>query len=517
MLAKPRTRFPVLLVLCLCGVILAAPPADTGGEEVPALTGEPQEYIAEFGGARLEPPFSVRWTFSTIPQPDNITRPVLHGDSVYVTQGGAVRSLDPRTGAERWSFSPEEASIITSPVPWQDLVIVGADDRHLYALDAANSEVLWETTCAGAISPDPIIFDGSLIAGARDMVYSIDPASGQPQWIASCPSAIDFGPITDGVRLYFVGHDGSVQAVSAAERRFRWRGPVPRGPRSFPPAYAERRVIVPGGRGLVGVSATSGRTAWTAELPSGVTGPPAVDGDTLYVPSGDGQLYTLYARSGTTRPAPTYKVPDAITAPPLILRDIIVVGTGTGLLYAMDRRSGVIRWVYRCRSPEQTPSAPAMFGIYAPPLASEDAIYCLTGMGDLFCLSPDALDLTGPEFSEFHPRSGQALPATVPIFATVAITDHGSGIDPGSLTAAVDGNGTEIALGLAYGLATMDLGVLPEGIHLVELTARDYRGNENTVKWSFLTSATIAAPAEPGLPSGAARQTRGGGGGRRGF
>jgi outer membrane protein assembly factor BamB len=443
-------------------------------------------------GADLQPPLSVQWTFSMGSRPSNTTVPLIQGDRVYVSHGGSLYCLEVRTGAERWNFSPDDGGVTTSALGWRDLVIVGCDNDRVYALKAQDGTTAWESTCAGRVCPDPVLVDDLVVLAAKNMVYGLEPASGSVRWASSCTSAISFGPVTDGSMLYFLCQDGSVQSIDAAQKRYRWRAVTPVGSRTFTPTFGGRRVIVAGGRRIAAV-ARSGAVSWDVELPSGIAGAPAVAGDTLYIPGADGQIYTLRAASGAEQRAAPLKVDGPVTAPPLVTGNTVIAGTGTGLLYGLERESGAVRWVYRCRAPEQAPSDAARFGIYAPLVVQDGNLYCLTGMGDLFCFSGAAPDWAGPNFSDFEPEPGAAISGADPVVLTFAATDEGTGIDPGSLQASVDGRPVEIDFDEPSGVGTIGLDSVADGPHLVKVSARDFRGNASSMQWSFLTDASIAA------------------------
>jgi len=437
--------------------------------------------------------------------PGNTTTPVVGGDRVYFTHLGVVRCLDARTGAEEWNFSPESASVITSPVPWENLIIVGATDACLYALDAADGDKVWERTCAGSISPDPLILGDLLMVGAEKMVYAIEPSSGQATWVCSLTSTARAGPVTDGSMLYFLCQDSSVQCVDANSGRYRWSCPFASGPQTFKPIAAQRRAIVASGNRVYGI-ARSSAIAWTREMPAGVRGTPTLADDTLFVPCVDGQIYTLRPRSGALRHDVALKLEQPVTASPLVTDTVVVAGTATGLLYLLDRASGKVEWVYRCLTPEQPPDEAAEFGIYAPIVGADGALYCLTGTGDFYRFSASAPDVSGPDFAGFKPDPGVALPSAQSLDLTVAVTDAGTGVDASSLEVTIDGAPVKVSFDVVSGLASMRLLTVADGPHIVKITARDYRGNVNSAAWSFLTDASISAAPEEG-PEGAMGRT----------
>jgi len=457
--------------------------------------------------AELTPPLSVQWTYSMPADPRNTTTPLVHGDRVFLTHLGTIRCLDALTGEEQWNFSPDDASVATSPVAWEDLIIVGATDKSLYALNAATGEQVWERKCAGPIVPDPLVLDDLLMVGAAEMVYAIQPSDGAPVWVCSLEAQAQFGPVTDGSMLYFLCQDTSIQCVDAAKGRFRWRTAFTPGARIFDPVVGNRRVIVATGN-LIHGFARSSNIAWSREMPAGVRATPTLVDDIIFVPCVDGQIYTLYAGSGALyRGGTDLKLDDAISAPPLVTNTVVAAGAATGLVYLLDRDSGEVLWSYRCLTPDQFPDEGAEFGIYAPIVGDGDSVYCLTGTGDFFCFSSSAADVAGPAFAQFTPEGGSAQPSGVSLDISVAVSDTGSGVSPSSVRVTLDGVPIDVEFEPASGVASLRPAPLSDGPHIVSVTASDYRGNVASAEWSFLTDASIAPPETPDRPQSRTGQT----------
>ena len=90
-------------------------------------------------------------------------------DTVYF--GGRdkrVRSLDRKSGQQRWSFVTQ-GRIDSSPVLVGDRLFIGSSDGNLYALDAATGNLRWKYE-AGAISASPAVAHGHLVIGTEDGV-----------------------------------------------------------------------------------------------------------------------------------------------------------------------------------------------------------------------------------------------------------------------------------------------------------------------------------------------------------
>jgi outer membrane protein assembly factor BamB len=409
---------------------------------------------------------------------------------VYAPRGGWVRALDARTGGAQWEFTPEAGWANTAPVVWGDLVIVGATDTRLYGIDAATGETVWKQTCAASIVPDPIILDDVLVAAAAEMVYALEPSSGRPIRVCALAFPATYGPVTDGSMLYFLGQDGSIECVDASRARFRWRVPIMTGPRTFRPVVASRRAIVATGTWVHGVS-RSGAVSWTAEMPAAVGGAPTVSGDLLYVPCVDGRIYTIRARSGAPQRGVDLNVGYAVTAAPLVTDSLVAAGTADGLVCTLDKKTGRITWMYRCRAPEQDIEEGTEFGIYAPVVGADGSLYCLTGGGELYRFSGSAPDYAGPIFGSFDPAPGSATGGGREVVAAFAAVDDGSGVDPSSLEATIDGLPLAVDFETTTGVGVLQPQLLADGSHIVKVSAKDYRGNVASADWSFFTSVSV--------------------------
>ena len=248
--------------------------------------------------------------------------------------------------------------------------------------------------------------------------------------------------------------------------------------------------------------ARSGGIAYRAELPVGTGGAPTVVEDTLFVPAVDGSIYLLTARSGAGAARKTpYKVDHPLAGSPCVTESLVVVGSADGLIYALDRASGAVKWIYRCRAPDQLPSEGSTYGVYSPLLAADGALFAMTGAGDLYRFSASAPDAAGPEFGDFQPEGGSAMPGGGYVGISFSVADDGSGVDGASIKATIDGSAVKITFDPVTGEVASLAAPLPDGAHLVKVSAADYRGNESSTEWSFVTDASlIPVQQQPGVP-----------------
>jgi len=475
--------------------------------------------------ADLTPPLALQWVQSLGAEPGNDFAPVVVGERVLVTHDGKMLCFDTLTGEKQWEAKVEDQNVSTAPLIWKGNAIAGLDGGLLGAVKPTDKSIVWSTNCGGYIAPNPQVIGDALIVGSEQTALALEPDSGRTKWACTLSSPARYGPITDGLMVYFRCQDGSLQSIELATGRFRWRAPTPFGPEAFPPVIAGGRVIVVAGDTLYAIART-GTQAWTAKLPAGVGGPIAVEGDTMFVPCVDGHVYALYARSGRTQYGPTYKVDGSVTSRPLLTESLMLAGTSEALIYALDRATGETKWIYRCRAPEQPVDDASGFGVYAPLMTADGALYVVTGGGDLYSFSANAADAAGPEFAALTPTPGDALGGDSPTLS-FAVYDDGSGVKGDSVSLTVDGKPLKLVFDAASGVGTARLSKPEDGLHLAKATATDYRGNTASKEWSFLTEASLTPPkasdqtrqigpggttAPGGQPGGRAGR-RGGGGG----
>ena len=79
---------------------------------------------------------------------------------------------------------------------------------------------------------------------------------------------------------------------------------------------------------------------------------------------------------------------------------------------------------------------------------------------------------------------------------TFAVVDDGSGVDKDSLVATLDGARVGVNFDAVTGVGSLTLSKPADRPHVVQVTARDYRGNIGTAEWSFLTDASLPTAAE---------------------
>jgi outer membrane protein assembly factor BamB len=129
--------------------------------------------------------------------------PLIHGDRlITVTSGGAMHSLDRRTGAHQWAVdllagaaeAVRACGFSTSPLAYKDTIITtaGGKGRGVLALDAQTGRVAWQSQDFqnGYSSPILIDLDGrpEVIVFTYGEIAGLNPDTGALEWTRPHPS-----------------------------------------------------------------------------------------------------------------------------------------------------------------------------------------------------------------------------------------------------------------------------------------------------------------------------------------
>jgi len=245
----------------------------------------------------------LRWRFAT----GNVVHasPALAAGTLYVgSWDGYFYALEAATGKERWRFKtgadPEihnQEGIQSSAVVADGLVYFGCRDSNLYALDAATGVERWAFSNKGSwVISSPAVRGGVVYFATSDsgLVQALDAKTGAPVFSLSFNEWPFFSsPTLAGEYLYIGSHAGKLVAIDLPHRSVAWAfvtdGAQQNGPTytkadgkpNYPAAYRDFFYddVIIGLDRLMSVGA--------------VLSTPAVDGDSLFFGSWDGELYAI--------------------------------------------------------------------------------------------------------------------------------------------------------------------------------------------------------------------------------
>lgn len=349
------------------------------------------------GDQRPEPdPFMRGWTGSspTVRATQNAWRPeelavaavdAAHGRLFVGSVAGFFRCLRLRDGEPIWTLrvgGPVASHALY--VERLNLVFFGADDGHLYAVDAARGRVVWRYATKGTIRQLPIyeagvvyfsssesrvyaveartgrwrwhyergrpegfaivgdsgvaLARGRVFAGFSDgVVVALDARTGDVLWLRSLVASSEEYVDTDGTPLYdevsdtlFVGsYSGGMYALDAEDGGERWR--IPLHAVSAPRIAAGRLYFSSATEGIWAAD-LDGRIAWHQSLLQGVLSTPLVSGSVLFVSASERGLYAIHCRTGKL--LALFTPGDGMSAEPIVAGGRLYVLSNRGRLYA---------------------------------------------------------------------------------------------------------------------------------------------------------------------------------------
>jgi outer membrane protein assembly factor BamB len=110
-------------------------------------------------------------------------------------------------GKPVWDFDKvkDEAMVYSSPAVSEGIVVAGARDRLVHAMNLADGKPLWDFATRGDVDSSPLISDGRVYVGSKDKkLYVLDLKTGKKLWEftaargISAPPAIGQGVLVIG-------------------------------------------------------------------------------------------------------------------------------------------------------------------------------------------------------------------------------------------------------------------------------------------------------------------------------
>jgi len=296
--------------------------------------------------------------------PVSSTPAVAGGLTIFVSADGVCHAVDSRTGALRWRFATG------SLLPWEwgfegwdvylasatvqdELVVFGAGDGTVYALDLESGQERWRFSTEMRIRSTPAISGGVVdVGGADGVVYSLGLEDGLVQWSHETEGASllseDFGfdrksiiaspAVVEGV-VYVGSRDGQMYALDQATGERLWRV-------SHEVSWAMSSPAVSGDALFSGTSdgvfvhrvdVATGEEVWRFVGAGYTWSSPALVGTTVYIGDGAGYLRAIDAESGAERWS--FRTGGGVYSSPWVEDGTVYFGADDGVVYAVDGES----------------------------------------------------------------------------------------------------------------------------------------------------------------------------------
>lgn len=209
---------------------------------------------------------------------------MFRGDAAH---SGNYAGKGPRTFHQvKWKF-PTGSRIVSSPVQLDKTIYFGGDDGNVYAVDADSGRQVWKHATGGPVASTPAI--------TKDIVYA-------------------------------VSYDGKLHALDRKNGHTLWKFATG-GERHFE------------AKGLHGVQPRNQTIADPYDM--FLSSPLVADG-AVFFGSGDGNIYSVDAKSGDLRWK--FQTGDVVHASPAYADGVVYIGSWDSFLYALDGKTGKEKW-----------------------------------------------------------------------------------------------------------------------------------------------------------------------------
>jgi len=264
----------------------------------------------------------------------------------------------------KWKFKTG-AAVISTPAVLDGTAYFGSNDHYLYAVNLADGKLRWKFKTDGRVTSSPAVYQGHVYFGSYDgNIYSVDANTGQQRWKFA----------SQGEHRFTAKHLHG--AEPAAESM-----PDPFDLYLSSPTIAQGTVYVGSGDGnIYAIDAASGALHWKFRTGNVVHASPAVVNDTVYVGSWDTFFYALNAKSGQERwRFKTGEDPDTsnqvgIQSSALIADGVVYFGCRDSNLYALDAATGAKKWAFSNKGS----------WVISTPIVADGTLYFATSDSGLF-------------------------------------------------------------------------------------------------------------------------------------
>ncbi len=293
-----------------------------------------------------------------------------------------------------------------APIVTDKLVITGNSIDGIVAYDRDTAHFRWRLDIKDGVEGGAQIADDVLYFGAGDgQLYAVQPESGKVIWTYPLKAEGLARPLIRSGILYVLGGNNVAHAVNAKTGKLVWlynrreaSNISVRG--GSQPALAGDLLVLGFSDGAaVALNKTSGAVVWETNLNRAkrfrdVDATPVVDGNTIFVSSYDGSLYSLGASDGHIN----WTVEEGGYDEVAIAGNVIYYSSSTGKTMALDKGSGKILW-----------SKDNPRGIATAPVLMKGVVIVGEMLGALRFLD----SRTGEELNSFEPGRGVTSRATL--------------------------------------------------------------------------------------------------------
>jgi outer membrane protein assembly factor BamB len=260
------------------------------------------------------------------------------------------------------------------------LVIAGADDGTLQAVDADSGRKRWTFKAGGAIRARPAFVGSTVVVQADDgFVYRLDTKTGRERWRSRVGPPVTRAALHDassryehrassaassGGRLYVGTHDGRIVALADRTGARIWEFKTGDAVIATPVVFGGRVYCGSFDGNVYALDASTGALLWKHDTGGAVTSAVAVSGNAVIAGSRSYDLTALAAATGSPMWTKYFWF-SWVESPATVFKNVAYVGSSDAAkVFAVDIASGTSFW-----------EADAGGSAWGQPAVSESAVY----------------------------------------------------------------------------------------------------------------------------------------------
>ena len=237
-----------------------------------------------------------------------------------------------------WTYETE-SEINGSANFYKKLVLFGAQDGVLYALDRESGKVVWKYEAEDQIQCSITVSGNRAFLGGCDgKLHVVNLDSGKKVARVEIESPTGTTPATLGDRVYFGTQQGTFFAVDWKEAKIDWKREDPLGGTMIVASAAVNEKLVVyavRNRQVISLDPKTGKENWIVRLKSKVDASPVIVGDRVLIAATDGRLFLLGQNSGET--VWQTQLNGSIIGSAAVAFERLVVATDRGLVYCLGQ------------------------------------------------------------------------------------------------------------------------------------------------------------------------------------
>ncbi|HID92916.1 MAG TPA: hypothetical protein EYP60_02360 [bacterium (Candidatus Stahlbacteria)] len=241
---------------------------------------------------------SIKWIFKT---GSEIASAVLyhHGKLLFGAPEG-VYALKAEDGSLIWQNNRIGGLIYSSPAIADSLVLFGATDGYVYALNLYNGKMVWKYQTNYKIDNAPAIVDKTVYV-CSDKVYALDIETGKLLWEQDLGTIVNTSPALAHEMVYVGCDDGHIYALNQRTGKIEWKHKTGDIVTSSPTVAKNILWVGSRDKNLYAIDALSGDSLWSYNIGAFVNGSPVVANGFLYVGADDGYVYAFSSKQDKYR------------------------------------------------------------------------------------------------------------------------------------------------------------------------------------------------------------------------